>query len=370
MSIVALAPIPVGTGVITQHIGGQLSNLRGIKAGNESDTTLYWEWGDQSGYLYPSDVAVFRPSPQAPTQLTFTPLTVLPPNLAVTSNLLLEFAYAPDDFTGDWPRQLSRLSQKVANLVPLLFSPNDPPNVPYSYAPGTNISNQILALQPGMQSVRAGVDVQGNPPVVTYHVSLVGNNTGKVYFAAAATGVIGSIDQTFGLHPQDTALLWSINTVGSANTVKVVFSANMDLGFLPVALQTGPPPDGSNVPVNVRLLPTPDWSQLVRASGGGGSSIASPTAPVGQQVWCTKAVFSMICGATRIFEARVWDGATGGVQIGTARIGNPGAAVGTTSLSVTLYDLVSSPGGFLTFDIDFPTVAGEFQSITAAGYIH
>lgn len=365
MSILALAPIPVGNAVIVQPIRGQLQGLRGIKAGNESDTTLYWEWGDQSGYLYPSDVAVFRPTGRSSAQLTFTPVTVLPPNLAVTSNLLLEFAYDPDDFAGDWPRQLSRLSQKVANLVPLLFSPSD--SQPYVYPPGTNIVNQVLQLQPGMQSVRAGVDIQQGPPVVTYHVQLLGNVTGKNYFAAVATGVIGTIDQTFALHPQDTQLLWSINTVGSANPVKVVFSANMDLGFLPVALQTGPPPDGSHVPVDVRLLPTPTWSQLVRASGGGGASIASPTAPAGQQVWCQYAVYSMFCGATRLFEARVWDGATGGVQIGTGRIGNAGAAVGTAAEQITLYNMVSSVGSFLTFDIDFPTVPGEFQSITASG---
>lgn len=114
MARTALAPIPI-TGPLVVPVGGQLSHLNGIKLGNESDQTLYWEWGDQSGYLYPSEVDVLRPSSQPSQAIRVTPTQVLPTGLGLTQQLLAEFAYAPDDFPGTWPQQMSRLVQRVTS---------------------------------------------------------------------------------------------------------------------------------------------------------------------------------------------------------------------------------------------------------------
>lgn len=110
----------------------------------------------------------------------------------------------------------------------------------------------------------------------------------------------------------------------------------------------------------------PDWQVNNQVNGAGTASVGSGSS-AGHKAQVQEVIFRAIANTGRVFQARVWDGASGGTLLDEQWIGNPGGAAPTSPDTVVFHDLASSGGNALTFDFDTACNAGERQSIGGHG---
>lgn len=211
---------------------------------------------------------------------------------------------------------------------------------------------------------------------VTSH-TLLGGSTVTVVDPTFAAGGFWFGVQQLGVHGGNTSEPYFAQPTTDPFTLKIdnTFAITMDVGDFLYALPLMMTTPGSVTDVTdrrTRILGQvgfidPEWQVMASESGGVGSHSCSSGSIAGFRAVLHNATFSVSPNAGRVFNCRVWDGASGGTQIGELVLGNPGAAVGTTTVWGKLGYLKSSVGNALTMDFDFASVAGEKMGITASG---
>lgn len=178
-------------------VPAQLQGLS-IRAGNASDLTLLWQWGDQSGILYPGELDVWKPSgPTAGAVIPLLPLNV-PALPTTTRQLITEFAFEPDGFPGSYPQQLTGITRTGSLQIASLTVPA-----------GTTLSLPTPATLPtSAQGVGFAASVVGGN-ITPSAVSITGVQTGLTYVTAGGS-TPGAAAWAAEVFPEDTQVTMSV----------------------------------------------------------------------------------------------------------------------------------------------------------------
>lgn len=139
------------------------------------------------------------------------------------SEILPNYAPAPNTIALDTTAPLQILRQSTDT---------NPLGGIYTVQPNTVLSNVVFPIPVGVQSVR--YEINQVAVVATWvNNKIVGNVTGKQYNAVTNdSGIAGGADEVWELDPEDTSLLWSIDTTGSANPVKYWLTGHTGTNFV------------------------------------------------------------------------------------------------------------------------------------------
>lgn len=205
------------------------------------------------------------------------------------SVLLVTLAPQGEDFPGTYPVALVRQASTYQQIVPLVITPGD--SGIYTIQPNTVLTNAVFPIPANVQSVRWSINQLGANTKWSGS-KVVGNVTGAPYnFGQTNAGGAGGFDENFALFPEDTALLFSIDTTGSANPVEYWFTATMGMGLVAARLTSTGTIDGLPVFVRNDSHPPPWQSanqlplrQIINvAAGATGTVVPAPGA--GLSIW-------------------------------------------------------------------------------------
>lgn len=189
MSRTGLPPLALTGNPQVLNVPSQLGGMQ-LRVGNESAITLGWQWGDQGGILYPSEIDVWRPDATAGQQIQLTPIGgILPISLALTANLVSEVAFAPDSFPGTYPQQMSRLSQTAFNkLLAPVFTGSTPAINPTFTVNANATVTKLIAIQPGCTAIRVSANNSGLS--FAYSLAVIGANSSVEYYGSTVPGAV------------------------------------------------------------------------------------------------------------------------------------------------------------------------------------
>lgn len=193
-----------------------------VRCANESPYALQCLLGADMHWLQPWSVDLWPV--HSVTSMHVHPVALVSPvPTPPWSTLLVTVAQAWESIPGVYPAALDRQSANYVQPAPLRVLPTD--SGIYTTAPNTTLTNVVYPLPAGATAVRYEINQlalnctwSGN--------TIRGNVTGKQYnFGVANAGGTGGFDETWAIDPEDSTLLLSINTAGSANAVSYWFTA-------------------------------------------------------------------------------------------------------------------------------------------------
>lgn len=212
---------------------------------NEGPAALHVTLGGHTYPLAPWDRHIFPCNGGASLHVEPVLLTS-PLPAAPSSSLLVAIAPQGSAFPG-LPTAASRQTSAYAALQALKVNSAD--SGIYTAQPNTVRSNVVYPFPTGTLSVRSEIN-QLNASAKWTGYTLVGNVTGKQYNVGTSNSSgVGGFDETFQIDPEDTSLLLSIDTTGSANPVSYWLTASAAATFSFVHL-TGPGTAGQPIIVN------------------------------------------------------------------------------------------------------------------------
>lgn len=170
---------------------GTPQGITGLRLANQSPVTLSIAWGEIVLYLYPATVDIF-PTPRNPTSdIIVTPINVFPAGFAPSGSLLVEAAYAPDEWKGQYPLLLPPGASAVGAIAGTIPSGGQLATYQlaqqltpqYSVAPNSSVTKTVT-IQPGMQVISLFL---WGPLFGTCKISVNGNVSGFKYFGSTRT---------------------------------------------------------------------------------------------------------------------------------------------------------------------------------------
>ncbi len=276
--------------------------------------------------------------------------------------------------------------QQPANIafpeIPLLTATVAKDGVQHSLTIQTPIGIQCLSLNHNSPTHLTRYVVTGAQTLTTYlsdaPANIVGSEVGFSFQIPIIVPINSLVDTSYTIN-----LTWP-NVGGTATVTIAGLLAPQASYVIPAAgysdLRNFVTDDGATV-VPVASLPvshvfanpapwqvgSPDWQAQNAQNGSGIITSTNSGTSTGKRAVLNTVTFSLVPNASRVFQGRVWDGASGGTLIGVCILGNSGSGVGLSAVA-ELHNLKSSVGNALTFDIDFATATGERQAITASGW--
>lgn len=236
--------------------------------------------------------------------------------------------------------------------------------------PSGQTLNSTFTLQPGMSACT--VLVAGGA-VAASTSSILGQTTG-VDYSQVPVGPNGGQKSIYTRPKQlyaiaidtvtDTQVKFTFSPVSSTLTVYVSLWPTLPAGW---KLDNQVAPISEHVGENESTPQLPDWQGSNKVNGAGTASLTF-AGVAGRIAQLSEARFRAIAGASRVFSARVWDGASGGSLIAEQWIGDGSASVGTQPDEAVFHNLKTIVNTFMTFDFDAACNAGERQSIYASGW--
>lgn len=245
-------------------------------------------------------------------------------------------------------------------LYPIGSGALAPPTPSFNVGAGATLSPQF-ALPRGTIALRVLANAGGL--IFTYQLFVSGHQSVEQYFgdpnAPGSPITVPSPTAPFTI-PID-------NEWDTQADFSVIGDPSHTVHFFVSALFQYEAPGQVQAAQAVSLRQQPDWQTFNHVDSAGTATCSSGTPSPGRRAVLDVVTFSGIFGANRRFTGRVWDGPSGGTQIGAVSIGSAAAAA-TPSVNPELHRLKSSAGNALTFDFDFAVAANEAETITASGW--